>query len=49
LIGRVLLWVCVILLLVRGVASVLATPHRSHSVTVTVTQAAPTASPAGGR
>ena len=42
--GRILLWACVLLLLVRGIASylrpVVQAPTPSHGVTVTVTQPA---------
>lgn len=35
-IGRVLLWACVILLLARGVAATIHTPQHQRTVTVTV-------------
>jgi len=43
--GRVLLWACVILLLVRGVAATIAdrSSHVSRTVTVTVVQKVTTA------
>jgi hypothetical protein len=47
--GRMALWSCVLLLLVRGIASVLAGPPTQSSAparpTITVTQPAPAATP----
>jgi len=48
-IGRVLLWACVILLLVRGVAATIADrSHLSRTVTVTVVQKVRTTPTTGG-
>jgi len=50
--GRLVLWGCVLLLLLRGIASVLAGPPRQPSrtpVTVTVTQPAASVARGSGR
>jgi hypothetical protein len=51
-IGRLVLWACVLVLLIRGIASVLAGPPRQVSPPaksiVTVTQPAPAAAPSTG-